>query len=413
MTDIVLFGVTGDLARHKILPALAQISSTEPIRLVGFGRKKMVEAQFRSYLEECALAAGKTFYDKNFSCVYVYSEISDPEGFKQLGHVLIEDALIYIALPPEYQLPVSRLLIQEGVLHREKNRKIAFEKPYGSNSKEAKKLDVFLLSQLQENQVIRVDHYIGKKTLHDLESIGTLGFGSFVQSLAKLKKVEISFKEKITVDMRGAFYDKVGTMADVAQNHMLYMLVSFVWAQRPLNAGVFQAEDVLGIKSIIAQMCEIQRVPRLYQYNTFKNVTGVAKGSCTETYFTWTVKLQNPEGIKLFRSKKTTKEAKGIIAYLYSVFKNVPIVFTGGKGLSKNDVSITAQYGDKLFKLPINKVGDPDAYETVLLLLIKSKIDCFISIEQILAGWNLVESAKKKTLRGKVVEYSVGTEPTA
>lgn len=418
MKDIVLFGVTGDLAKKKIIPALARISTYKKIRIIGFGRKKMTQKQFAEYIELAATEAGYSFKNAidGFSTVYICSELDDITGYAALSKKVRNGAIIYMALPPAMQLHISKLLIFSGIVTKEKATQIAFEKPFGSNSTEAKKLNTYLASHLRDDQILRVDHYAGKETLLDLESSGRTGIFSFLSSMTKIKELHINFKEKITANMRGSFYDAVGALSDVAQNHMLYMLTMYlaayaeqcIYASETGNTCTISSTtttSVRTIRSILAESLEVCGKPVLGQYTGFREVEGVRNTSTTETYFKFELKIK-PKAVK-----KLPVEIRESVQRIYTVFKNTKIIFEGGKGLQENDVSIET-ICDGRYKLMINRNCGKDAYDEIFTALIEGNLNRFVTFEQVQSGWNIIESVKEKH-KGNIVEYSVGTEPRA
>ncbi len=416
MHNIVLLGVTGDLAKKKLIPSLARISSYKKVKIFGFGRKKMSQKEFEAYLEMYAKEAGYSFKDslEGFSCAYVQSELDDLEGYKKLHKKTKGKALVYMALPPAMQLSVSKLLVESGVVQWGTDSCIAFEKPFGSNSEEAKKLNNYLGRRLDESQILRVDHYAGKETLLDLESSGRVGVFSFLSTIFPITEVNISFKEKISADMRGSFYDSVGALSDVGQNHMLHMLTTFLSAfAEPCvyNTGLgtclissTTTGSLKTIRSVLSSALFVTGKPVVGQYKGFRSIQGVNPKTNTETYFRFELKLKRP-----VCGENENKEVTSSVFGIYKIFKNTKFVFEAGKNMPQNDVSISVK-GNKEYKLMINRNCGKDAYDEIFTALLEKNIHRFVSFEQILSGWRIVEDVKKR-VTGPVVEYSVGSVP--
>lgn len=416
MHNIVLLGITGDLAKKKLIPSLARISAYKKIRVFGFGRKKMTQKEFESYLEDYAKESGYSFKNalEGFKAQYVQSELDDMTGYTKLSKATKNKALVYMALPPAMQLSVSKLLIDSGVVTKGTQSVIAFEKPFGSNSAEAQKLNTFLKKHLDENQILRVDHYAGKETLLDLESSGRVGVFSFASQIFPIKEVKVSFKEKISADMRGSFYDSVGALSDVGQNHMLHMLLTFLAAfAEPCvynsNKGTCLISSTATgslktIRSILASALKVTGKPMVGQYRGFRNVSGVHPDTNTETYFKFNLQLQKP-----VCEKNKNSDVYDSVMSIYNIFKNTVFIFEAGKNMPENDVSIEMK-GTQSYKLMINRNCGKDAYDEIFTALIEQNIHRFVSFEQIISGWRIVEDVKSK-IKGKVVEYSVGSVP--
>ncbi len=426
MTDIVLFGVTGDLSKKKILPTLARISQFKNIRVIGFGRKKNSQNEFKKFIEDVVQKFGLTFQTAlpGFEAVYIESEIGDSKGYDALKSAIHEDAVIHLALPPEHQLTVVKKLVEGKVLVKGNTVSVAFEKPFGSSLRSAKVLNTFLKKHLIEEQIIRVDHYAGKETLLDLESAGRIGLPAFVGSKNRINKVTVRFNETITVGARGQFYDSVGAIVDVAQNHLLHMLITFITSfgeqcvyESGKNLGTCiissSVTSSLGqIRGIIAELLDEQGVPKLAQYKGFKEIEGVSKKSTTETYFKFFVRMKNPSEILKKRKKHILPEVANSILKMYSYFKNTKFEFEGGKGLDTQDVSIEASFSEGTYKVMINRNCGKEAYDEIFTSLIEKNLNRFVTQEQVEAGWRIVEAVKKRAGK-KIVEYNIGTHPFA
>ncbi|MBU3668836.1 MAG: hypothetical protein FGM57_02630 [Candidatus Taylorbacteria bacterium] len=417
MHDIVVFGITGDLAKKKLIPSLSRVASFKKIRVIGFGRKKLKQSEFASFLEEEARNSGHTFKNalEGFEAVYIHSELNDPMGFSKLQKKLRKEATIYMALPPSMQLAVSKQLVNAGVVTSKNQVRIAFEKPFGSNTTEAAELNTYLHKHMREDQILRVDHYAGKETLLDLESSGRIGIFSYVASYGKIKELTIRFEEKISADMRGSFYDSVGALSDVAQNHMIHMLTTFIAAhaesciytskENTCLISTSATSSLKQIRSLIASSLEVVGKPVLGQYIGFKNISGVSPSSKTETYAQFSVRLKKKD-VKVMGS-----EINESMKHIYKIFGNTKISFSLGKNMPTNDVSIET-VSSHSYKLMINRNCGTDAYDEIFTALIEKNFNRFVSFEQIQAGWRIVEEVKRRA-KGKIVEYSVGTKPRA
>lgn len=428
MTEIVLFGVTGDLSKNKLLPSLVRVSGYKDLKIIGFGRKPFTKRQFVDFVTESALQQG-VILNKDLNRIefeYIQSELDDIEGFKKLDTKLSKEAFLFLAIPPALQLPVSKLAIQAGLIDKKNNRRLVFEKPFGTNTKEAEKLNTFLVSKIRQDQVLRTDHYAGKETLLDLERAGRIGMPAFISSTETIKTVEVRFREKITADMRGSFYDSVGALADVGQNHMMHMLITFlasfgescVYHDEGASTCVISSSvspELQHIRSILAASLRHTGKPFLGQYRGFRDVPGVQKSSKTETYFSFELDLLNPKAqikkLKL-RGETISENALNSVLRICNIFKNTKIIFSAGKALDKHDVSITMQLKKSAYKLMISKTCGKDAYDEIFTALTEENWNRFVSFDQVLSGWRIIESVKRKAPK-KPVEYSVGTLPHA
>jgi glucose-6-phosphate 1-dehydrogenase len=168
--ELVLFGVTGDLAKQKLIPALFNLYRSGIISrkssFIGFGRKKFSKVDFQNFVEEVVLkyATVSGYKDIDTSIIrdyssqwsYVESELDDSKGYKKLASLLTDQTVVYLSIPPIYQYGVAQMLISSGVLAKSNRRKVAIEKPYGFDLKSSEKLESLLTRKLREELDITV-----------------------------------------------------------------------------------------------------------------------------------------------------------------------------------------------------------------------------------------------------------------
>lgn len=427
MNELVLFGITGDLARQKLIPALYNLYTNRKIdkktSFIGFGRKKFSKVDFQNFIEQVieekssslsstknstagmlADTAAKREFSSQWS--YIQSELDDSNGYIKLAKALMTNqTLVYVSLPPMLQLSVCNQLISSGVLVKNSNRKLMLEKPYGFDSESAQKLESFLTRRLKKEQVLRVDHYAGKQALVEIENVARQGIFREILSSVYIKKIEVRLNESIDVSTRGKFYDKVGALNDIGQNHMLHMLTTILAVP---EVGQFDSrrtrmttssESLLSrLRSEALSLVKIQRTPSqpiLGQYSEFKSTNGVAENSTTETFFKFFAKI---------------KKGKTAIAKRWG---GVHLELTGGKALNSADVSVTLYPNSKKMepiRIPVNSYGDRDAYEQIFRDSFFYNSDRFIDFEQIKKGWKIVEGVKNMVKKGLVI-YKKGAYP--
>ncbi len=386
MNNIVLFGITGDLARHRLIPTLFTLFKKhelqDSVRLFGFGRKPFTKEEFESFIVETCSADSKEFAQM---WTYIESEIDDTSGYINLSKHLSGDTLVYISLPPVFHIPVIKQLLSSGVIKKGSGSKIACEKPYGFNLKSAKELESFVVENLSPNQILRIDHYAGKETFIDLEKAGRLGILDVALSSRTISKIDIRFHEVKTAEYRGAFYDSVGALYDVGQNHVMYMLSSIL-ALPYLHTS---KKPISEIRSEQLSLVVFSKKSVLKQYDTFRNGEGVSPDSVTETFFALYGKLKNKN----------------------SVWNELDIVLSAGKGLKENDVSVRLYVKGKKepITMRVNGYGVEDAYVHVFRSALKGEYNMFADFKQIEIGWKITERFKGK--KKKIKTYKKGTTP--
>lgn len=426
--ELVLFGVTGDLARQKLIPALFNLyragGMSKKSSFVGFGRKKFSKIDFQNFIEDTLLknknvnaanAAAGIAAIRDFSAqwTYVESELGDTAGYRKLASILAgKNSVIYISLPPAFQYEVSQLLIANGVISKKggaSGRRLALEKPYGFNIDSAAKLDSLLTRKLREDQILRVDHYAGKQALVELEQVTHQGIFENLLNSKNYGRLRINFTESLDVSMRGSFYDSVGALNDVVQNHVLHMLATIL-ALPEFYKG---SESASSLRSKALSLFEVsggangksrKPSPVLAQYEGFRSTEGVKPDSLTETFFLVHGEIQ--------------KKGSGAAAGLAKRWKGLKIELVGGKALAEAESSIVlypANKKEKEIRIAVNGYGTRDAYEQIFLDAFYYDKDRFVGFEQVKKGWEIVQKIKRAAGASKMTKdiliYKKGAYP--
>ena len=239
--QIVIFGASGDLAAQKLVPALAALAGkAEPpggFILVGVARRAKSDDAFRQELRALQAPGGRAGFDALADRIhYVAGDVQDPEAFGALGGRLDAlpggggaDRLFYFSLMPELFGPAVVHLDRAGLLAQPSGgpwRRVVVEKPFGRDLATARALNQTLLACLREEQIYRIDHYLGKETVQNLFA---LRFNNTifepVWNRRHVELVQITVAETGGVERgRAGYYDRAGAMSDVLQNHMLQIL---------------------------------------------------------------------------------------------------------------------------------------------------------------------------------------------
>jgi glucose-6-phosphate 1-dehydrogenase len=245
---IVIFGASGDLAARKLLPALYNLSVRGKVHpstaIVGVARSDLGDDGFRERAAgACAEASGEEGLDREAwhelaaGMRYVRGGYDEPDTFRRLGEVLAEldehqgtsgNRLYYLSTPPGVFAGVVRCLGDEG-LHRPGPggdfARVVIEKPFGTDLASAEQLDHDLHQVLEEDQVYRIDHYLGKETV---QNVLALRFSNAIfeplWNRRYLDSVQITVAESAGVGHRAGFYDAAGALRDIVQNHVLQVL---------------------------------------------------------------------------------------------------------------------------------------------------------------------------------------------
>jgi len=296
---LVLFGGTGDLAQRKLYPALYELARAGrlPRRVVAVAASEWTLEELQERVEFSMERFGGRAEDPDAlqrllgALDYVAGDYRDPATFEQLATSLgdSERPLLYLAIPPSLFEAVIAGLDRAGIAER---GRVVLEKPFGRDLASARELNRCVLEAFEESSVFRIDHFLGKDQVLDV-----LVF-RLANSLLEpawnrhhIASVQITMAESLDVEGRGAFYDEVGTLRDVVQNHLLQVL-TLVAMEPPVDssADALRDEKVKVLRAIPA-LDPAQLVRG--QYVGYRDEGGVAADSEVETYVALTTTIES------------------------------------------------------------------------------------------------------------------------
>jgi glucose-6-phosphate 1-dehydrogenase len=243
---LVLFGAGGDLTKRLLLPSLYNLLSEgllpEHFALIGVLRDDISDDEFREQMTESLKKFGgdkidSTLWDKITPHLYsLAGDFNDPKLYKSITQKLAEvnketetggNALFYLATPQQFFGPIVKQLGDAGLIQEESGvwRRVIIEKPFGHDMPSAQALNAEIGQVLQETQVYRVDHYLGKETVQNI-LVFRFANGLFepIWNRNCIEQVQITVAESIGIEGRGGFYEKAGALRDMIQNHLLSLL---------------------------------------------------------------------------------------------------------------------------------------------------------------------------------------------
>jgi glucose-6-phosphate 1-dehydrogenase len=317
---LVIFGASGDLARRKLVPALHDLAADgalPPLAVVGFGRRALSADEFRDLLRGGVERFGraKPRDDGGWRALagrveWIGGEYDDPQAYAALAarladverrHGLPAQRLYYLSTPPELFAVILARLGGAGLLARREGAaapwpRLVVEKPYGRDLESARALDRLAAGWLDERQIFRIDHFLGKETVQNLL---VFRFGNAIfeplWNRQHVDHVEITAAETIGVEGRGGFYDGTGILRDVVQNHLLQLL-AFAAMEPP---GSLASEDVRDETARVLRAvrpiadADVGRETVRGQYLGYREEPGVDPASRTPTYAALRIFLDN------------------------------------------------------------------------------------------------------------------------
>ncbi|MFO8001251.1 MAG: glucose-6-phosphate dehydrogenase [Marinilabilia sp.] len=267
---LVIFGASGDLTVRKLIPALADLYKQELLpekfAVLGLGRTKLSDEEFRQKMKKSI----KEFSAKENQCpdqfikmlhYYAFNTKNESEygGFREKLEELDAELgtqnnfIFYLATPPSMYSLIPGFLASQGLNRQERGfRRLIIEKPFGHDLKSARKLNAELLENFKEEQIYRIDHYLGKETVQNL--LVTRFSNMIYEPLWNrnlIHHVEVTSGEDMGVGTRGSYYEESGAMRDMVQNHLL-LLTSLVAMEPPtlVNAESIRNEIVKVLQSL-------------------------------------------------------------------------------------------------------------------------------------------------------------------
>ena len=292
---IVLFGITGDLARRKLLPGIFHLAEAglmpEHFVLVGTSRSSLEEEEFvemvRSAVEESGRSPSLDGSWDRFAASLRFAGLSD--GYEALGEAVSRARddlggnprlLHYLSLPPAAAAGTVEALGQLGLGH---DARVIMEKPFGIDLASARELDARVHSVFEENQVYRIDHYLGREAVQNLLAV-RFANGMFepVWNREHIDHIQIDVPETLSIGMRADFYEQTGAFRDMVVTH-LFQVLSFVAMEPPtsLSAKALMSERQKVFDSMLALApTDVVRG----QYDGYRKEPGVAPNSENETF---------------------------------------------------------------------------------------------------------------------------------
>jgi glucose-6-phosphate 1-dehydrogenase len=286
---LVLFGITGDLAKKMILPALYQLvrrgALTVPV--IGVALTDWDDDHLRAHIADCVRAGGGEVDEEALarlqkSTTLVAGDYADPAVFTRLADRIGPTAFAvhYLAVPPSLFGTVADGLAGVGLAERSR---LVVEKPFGRDLDSARALQALLARHYPEERIFRVDHFLGKEPVEDLLVL------RFANTLLEplwsrqwIDRFEITMAEDFDVADRGAFYDAVGTVRDVVQNHLLQVM-AYLLMDAPLSDGADDQRDAKCRLLKAVRALDPTEVVR-GRYDGYLDTAGVAPDSTTETF---------------------------------------------------------------------------------------------------------------------------------
>ncbi len=475
---IVIFGASGDLTKRKLMPALYRLVQQRLLpaefAIVGLARTEMTSEEFRARMRE---AITEFSPDENVdeavwnsfaqSLYYITGDINTPEDYVKLTELLEQvdkergtqgNRLFYLSVAPRFYSEAVKQLGQAGLSKPKDNSwvRVIIEKPFGSDLKSARELNQQILEHLDESQIYRIDHYLGKETVQNL-LVFRFANGIFepMWNRQYIDHVQLTNAEAVGVEGRGGYYETAGVVRDMIQNHV-FQVLSLVAMEPPVSLGAEAVRDekfkaMRAARGFTPERVRDECVRGQYGAGSiagkpvpgYRQEEGVAPDSTTETFAMITMYFDNWRwaGVPFFiRSGKRLPKRVTEIAIQ---FKSAPLQLFGeaGETVAPNqliiriqpDEGITLRFAAKIPGQTTNirdvnmdfrygasfGVQLAEAYERLLLDCILGDSTLYARRDMTERGWELVMpildewAATKDTVNFPNYEAGTWGPPTA
>jgi len=357
---MVVFGAGGDLTKRKLLPALYNLAAEkllpDEFAVVGFGRRTFDHEDFRKYCSDALqeyLPTGMDakvrdwliqrlyFHSGNFDEAATFGPLKDllqkVDGERKTGG----NYLFYMATAPEFFGEITRQLKGVDLTAESEGhwRRAVYEKHFGHDLESAKALNKELLQLLQEQQIYRIDHYLGKETVQNIMAL-RFGNGIFepIWNRRYIDHVQITVAETVGVEQRGGYYDQAGALRDMVPNH-LFQLVTLMAMEPPssFDANIVREEQTKVLRALppMSQAEVTTRVVR-GQYGegeeegkkvpAYRGDSGVPANSSTETFVAMKLQIENWRWADTPFYLRTGKRLKNRVTQIVIQFRRAPLM---------------------------------------------------------------------------------------
>jgi glucose-6-phosphate 1-dehydrogenase len=436
---IVIFGITGDLAKRKLLPAIYKLAEKKCNKalIIGIARSdstaEQILTQAKAFIPK---VEDKTWEKLRSSFYYNQTDFNNPEDYikmkefiedKESAHDMPGNRIYYFATPTDAFGTVAENLSKYGIIKKSGKTfsRIVFEKPFGHDLKSAGELNAHINKTFKEEEIYRIDHYLGKELVGNIALIRfTNKFLEPLWNSKNIEHVEIIMIEKMDIEERGKFYDKHGALKDVVQNHVLQLLALTAMEEPKMLTGEY-------IRAQKAKVLNKTKVTDfiLGQYEGYKSEQGVDPKSDTETFAALRLEIDTPrwKGVPFYIKAGKSLDKKNISIHLKFKHTKCLLMTECPEDTNYFDISIQPDEGFSFelnTKIPGEKYrvtpvemgfkqtnlfeNTSEAYEILIEDICKGDQSMFVRNDEIEYSWKIIDTIAKEDNK-KIYPYQKGS----
>ena len=442
--DLVIFGGTGDLTARKLIPALYHRHCAgqlpEQARIITLGRGDLSRDDYLASISEKSHAQiSEKYFDAEqwqaFSSRIEYRKLdaNSDDDFNNLADYLqgAQDRIriFYLSTSPDLFAGICQRLARSDLAHE--ISRVVLEKPLGRDLESADAINACVEYVFDEKRIYRIDHYLGKEAVQNLMA---LRFGNSIfeplWSHGKIRDVQITLAEQLGVEGRGEFYDATGTLRDMLQNHLMQLLC-IVAMEPPISMDADNVRDeklkvIRSLEAFTPETVKLNAVRGQYQAGIvndekvpgYRDEPGIAADSCTETFIALKARINNWRwsGVPFYlrTGKRMHEQVSEVVINFYSLPHAIYPASEQGESVNRLDIRLqpqesvelhlmAKQAGDenvlKPVKLDLDLTGSGerhlDAYERLLMDVVRGNQTLFVRRDELNAAWEWVEPIMK------------------
>ncbi|MFS0880907.1 glucose-6-phosphate dehydrogenase [Metabacillus niabensis] len=461
---IVIFGATGDLAKRKLFPSIYRLVQNEKIgkefAVVGVGRRPWTNDEFRNNVSDSIQSSLKESKDLNdFTSHFYYHpfDVTNPSSYLELNDLLGQldgtyqtegNRIFYLAMAPEFFGTIAQNLKKQGLTETNGWSRLVIEKPFGHDLPSAEQLNQEIREAFNENQIYRIDHYLGKEMVQNIEVI------RFANAMFEplwnnryISNIQVTSSEVLGVEDRGRYYENSGALRDMVQNHLLQM-VALLAMEPPikLTTDEIRSEKVKVFRALRSiREDEVKNYFVRGQYTSgklgdkeligYREENNVDNESQTETFVAGKLLIDNFRWAGVPFYIRTGKRMAAKSTKIVVQFKDIPmnLYYKKGETVPPNllviniqpDEGITLQLnvkkdGDAGDSMPVkldltndflDGINTPEAYEKLLYDCMRGDATNFTHWDEVALSWSFVDPISEAWKKGKaeLATYPAGS----